>query len=57
VGVAAKAVQHQHLRQPPLWCGAPSKQLAPGRSLQLGAESGANDFVQLAFLDEVQRGT
>jgi len=45
VHIARKLVQHHHLRQPPLRRGAPGKQLAPGRSLQRGAEAGADGFV------------
>lgn len=56
VHIARELVQHQHLRQPPLGRRAPNKQLTPRRSIQRGAEAGADGFVQGSVFGEVLLG-
>ena len=53
VHIARELVQHNDLRQPPLWRGAPVKQLAPRCGLQRGTKAGADGFVQGSVFGEV----
>lgn len=56
IHIARELVQQQHLRQPLLGRVAPGKQFALRRSLQRGAEAGANGFVQGSVFGEVLLG-